>query len=86
MTTDEQNMMDSLSRNVTTLCEAIDPEFKHGPETEKIASHARKTRELAETLAHSTFVGNREHQRNVAREILTHLGIEQPVNGGIAES
>lgn len=86
MTTEEQNMMDSLSKNVTTLCEAINPEFKHGPETEKIAAHARKTRELAGNLATSTFVGNREHQRNLARELRNHLGIEEPTNGGIAES
>lgn len=36
MTSDEQTMMDALSRSVTALCEAIDPTSEHGPETDKI--------------------------------------------------
>ena len=36
--------LDALSRTVTTLCQAIDPTSLHGPETEKIAAHARATR------------------------------------------
>ena len=72
-----------LSNTVTALCEAIDPNFNHGPETEKIAHHARTTRRLAEELAHGVFVGNRTFQTNKAREVLNHLEVQQPLNGGI---
>lgn len=76
MTIQEQTLMDNLSNTITILCEAIDPNFNHGPETEKIANHARTTRRLAEELASGIFVGNQTFQQNKAREILNHLEIK----------
>ena len=38
-------MLDSLSRNVTALALAIDPQATHGPETEKLVKYESEIRE-----------------------------------------
>lgn len=75
-------LVDQQSKTITQLCEAIDPEFKHGPETEKLASYAVQTRKLALDIAISGF-GNLNYTTNKAREIRAHLDFVQTVNGGI---
>ncbi|GEM_PF-4744950 len=44
------SMIESLSKNITVLCEAIDPKATHGPEAVKIAAHAKAIREVATHL------------------------------------
>ncbi|MHB8520695.1 MAG: hypothetical protein ACYDH9_08045 [Limisphaerales bacterium] len=78
--------LDALSRTVTTLCQAIDPESSHGPETEKIADYATTTRKLAAELMHAVCGQNRTYQLNKAREVREHLGIRERANGGIIGS
>lgn len=43
-----QEIVDEQSRTITKLCEAIDPTFSHGPETDKICAYARQCREFFE--------------------------------------
>ena|ERR1051325_1114706 len=76
MTKDEQEMMDSLSRNVTALCEAIDPTFTHGPETEKIVAWEKEIRDdfklLLTNLYDEAFKGdavNSSHVLSICRKL-----------------
>jgi hypothetical protein len=81
MTTQEQETMESLSRTVTALCQAIDPDCKHGPETEKLVHYCTELRRHAGELARGVFTGNVNFQRNKAKEVLRHLDYKEAVNG-----
>ena len=75
MTTEEQNMMDSLSRNVTALCEAIDPTHTHGPETEKIVAHAKATRYAIRMMYETAEQNELPGKLYILPENLRRLGV-----------
>jgi hypothetical protein len=55
-------MMDSLSRNVTALVLAIDPDSKHGPETAKIVAYQEEVRKWTIHLVQTINPYDDDHQ------------------------
>lgn len=82
MNKDQQDMMDSLSRNVTALCTAIDPTHSHGPETEKIVAFQNEVRKevmlLLTNLYPSVFSGDNANSEHVLR-IIKLMGIKNEI-------
>lgn len=50
---EKDRVINSLSKTVTALCESIDPDHTHGPETEKIVAHCRAIRETGADLCNT---------------------------------